>query len=50
MDKKCTLYKRIKTVKVEYPKKSLIDNLLSYSKSIEIIENSFGNPFIVSNN
>jgi len=50
MDKKCTLLKRIKIVKLEQPQKSLIDNLLNYSKSIEIITNPFGYSVIVSNN
>ena len=50
MDKKCTLLKRIKIVKLEHPPKSVIDNLLNYSKSIEIITNPFGCSFVVSNN
>jgi lipid-binding SYLF domain-containing protein len=50
MNKESTLLKRIKTVKVEQPQKSVIDNLLSYSKSIEIITSQFGCSFIVSNN
>ena len=50
MNKDATLLKRIKTVKVEQPHKSVIDNILSYSKSIEIITNPFGGVFIVSNN
>jgi len=50
MENKCTLLKKAKTVKIERPKKSLIDNLLNYSKSIEIITNPFGGVFIVSNN
>ena len=50
MDSKCTFFRKIKTVKVEHPKKTVIDNLLHYSKSIEIITNPFGNSFIISNN
>ncbi len=50
MDKKSTLFKRVKKVKIEQPKKSVIDSLLNYSKSLEIITNPFGSSFVVSNN
>lgn len=50
MESKCTLLEKIKTVKIERPRKSLIDNLLAYSESIEIISSPFGGVFIVSNN
>ena len=34
MKEKVTIYKRIKSIKLERPRKSIIDNILNYSKML----------------
>ena len=50
MEKNATIFKKIKTAKPELPRKSVIDNLVNYSRSLQIIRNPFGNSFIFQNN
>jgi lipid-binding SYLF domain-containing protein len=50
MDNRATNLKKIKTNKVEIPRQSIIKALLNYSKSIQIIGNSFSTPFVFLNN
>ena len=36
MKEKVTIYKRIKSIKLERPRKSVIDNILNYSKMFKV--------------
>lgn len=50
MEKNNTLLKKIKISKGEFPRKFVIDNLLNYSKSLDVIKTSFGSNFVFSQN
>ncbi len=49
MEKNLTIFKRTKTTKTELPRKNIIDALLNYSKSVEVVKNKFG-VFVLVNN
>lgn len=53
MDNTSTLLKpskKIKTNKLQKPRAFIIDNLMNYSKSIDIISTPTGSSFILVNN
>lgn len=50
MEKSTTIFKKIKNVKNYSPRKSIIDNLISYSESLEIIQVPVEKVFLYSNN
>jgi len=49
MEKNLTIFKPTKTTKTELPRKNIIDTLLNYSKSVEVVKNRFG-VFVLVNN
>jgi hypothetical protein len=49
MEKNITILKPTKTTKIELPRKYIIDALLNYSKSVEIVKNRFGGFLLVNN-
>ena len=49
MEKNLTILKTTKTTKIELPRKYVIDTLLNYSKSVEIVKNRVGGFLLVNN-
>lgn len=50
MERNTIILKKIKTAKSEIPRKSIIQNLMNYSRSLQTVQNPFGNSFIFPNN
>ncbi len=53
MDKNDTLVKpakKLKTTRLEKPRTSVIENILNYSKSLDVIQSPFVGSFVFVNN
>jgi hypothetical protein len=50
MDKNLTLLEEKKTVKAERPRRSVIQNILNYSKSLQVVPTTLGVTLMLINN
>jgi hypothetical protein len=50
MEKSATIFRKIKSSKSSSPRKSIIDNLISYSKSLDVIHEHQVKTLLYSNN
>lgn len=50
MEKSATIFRKNKSVKSSLPRRSIIDNLINYSKSLEVMQRHTDKTFLFSNN